>query len=112
MVLVGKIICIDMKLTYAFYAIKDVHNVPVQVTQTVQAAQMDILNGHHYQYVHKIVPLVSMRIIIIQLLIFMTQSVNCVFHVVNNVISTAQIVVVVKAHNLHLLILTLATCST
>jgi len=80
MVRVGKVMCIVMKLTYAFYAINDVHNVPVQVTQTVQAAQMVILNGPLYPYVHKIVPSESMRTTIIQLLIFTTQNVNCVIH--------------------------------
>ena len=79
---VGKIICIEMKLICAYYAIKDAPNVTVQVTQTVQVAQMVILNGHHYLYVHKIVLLGSMRITLMLMLIITTQSASYVSLVV------------------------------
>lgn len=50
-----KIGCIDIKLIYVFYVIRDVLNAQGQLIHNVQVVPMDILNGIIKLYVHKIV---------------------------------------------------------
>lgn len=68
--------------------------------QTVHNVQMDITNGLFKIFVLKIAQLVNLKIILMELLIFMILNVNSVIINVFNVIKLQYNVQVVKVYNL------------